>query len=217
MAKRIMRNFVIREISGVDRPAQAHARAAILKRADVEGKAGFGDDDVPVGDSRTRLRLAYEGKRRSYPRLDNATHLGWAWRSLSNGDRTAILAEEDDGQDPTFDHENVDVGKLADFLLEVRAELIGKAQPLLTRAQSMAEAIDEKPELFRAARAAKRADMNKGNTGPTTAVVAARHFALQLLTKHAEEIRKAQPTLSLQAARTEARRRFPEIAARERA
>jgi hypothetical protein len=194
------------------------AKGVIMKRDDdVEGKAGFASDTPSAGDSRTRLRLAYADMQNSYPRLDDATHLGWAWRSLSDADRAAILAEEDDGQDPVFDRENVDVGKLADFLLEVRAELIGKAQPRLTRSQAMAAAIDERPDLFKIAREEKRANLVKGNTGLTDAAVAARHFALQLLTAKANEIRKAEPTLSIQAARTEARRRWPEIAARERA
>jgi hypothetical protein len=35
MARRIMRNFVISEVSCVDSPAQAHAKAVILKRAEV--------------------------------------------------------------------------------------------------------------------------------------------------------------------------------------
>ena len=36
MAKRIMREFVLNELSGVDRPAQAHAKALIMKRDDME-------------------------------------------------------------------------------------------------------------------------------------------------------------------------------------
>ena len=38
--KRIMRAFKIHEISGVDKPAQAHARAAILKRHDMAATKG---------------------------------------------------------------------------------------------------------------------------------------------------------------------------------
>ena len=60
MAKRIMRSFKMNEISAVDRPAQAHAKMTIMKRADarlpvtvvynkgdpVEALAKFAHDDV---------------------------------------------------------------------------------------------------------------------------------------------------------------------------
>jgi hypothetical protein len=218
--RRILRRFSINEISGVTAPAQKWARVAIMKRDapaedDAEGKAGF-DVNSATGEIRTRLRLAYENARRSYPSLTDASNLGFAWRSLSESERNAILEEDVGDEDPTFDHEKVDVAKLADFLLECRAIAIGKAQPSLTREQTMAAAIDEKPELFKLAREAKRADLNTGNTEDAAAVTK-RLFALQLLTAKAHEIRKAQPTLSLQAARIEARKRWPEIAARERA
>jgi hypothetical protein len=195
-----------------------HAKAIIMKRDDVEaqGKAGF-DDGVAVGDSRTRLRLAYEDKRRSYPNLGDAHNLGLAWRSLSSGERNALLEAEDGGEDPTFDHEKVDVGKLADFLLEVRSELVGKTQPGLSREAAFAAACEAHPEIFKVARAARRAQLTAGNVEGPAAAVGARHFATQLLTKHAEQIRHAKPTLSIEAARIEARRRFLEIAANERA
>ena len=73
-----------------------------------------------------------------------------------------MLAEEDDGQDPTFDYGNVDVAKLAGFLLQVRADLIGKIQPRLTREQRFAAACEQHPEIFKAARDAKRAALAMG-------------------------------------------------------
>jgi hypothetical protein len=189
-----------------------HAKAVIIKRDDVEaeGEAGFASGTPSVGDSQRRLRLAYEDKRRSYPNLGDAHNLGLAWRSLGRGDRQALLEDSDAGEDPTFEH----VGKLADILLESVA--IGKIQPGLTREQAMAAAIDERPEIFKIAREAKRADLNKGNTDGTAAV-ARRMFALQLLTAKATEILKAEPALTIEAARVEARRRWPDVAARERA
>jgi hypothetical protein len=106
------------------------AKAVILKRDDVEpeGEAGF-DDGVAVGDSRTRLRHAYENQRRSFPNLGDAHNMGTAWRSLSRGDRQALVEAEAAAEDPTFpheniDHENVDVGKLASFALECRASAL---------------------------------------------------------------------------------------------
>jgi hypothetical protein len=174
-------------------------------------------DDRDTSDSRSRLRLAYEDMRRSYPNLDDATYLGRAWRRISRGDRDAILAEEDAGEDPTFDHENVDVGKLADFALECRAAAIRKAQPHLTPSQAFAAACDAKPELFKVVREARRAKLVSGNTEPDEAVIAKRLFALQLLTKHAEQLIADNPGMSIQAGRVEARRLHPELAARERA
>jgi hypothetical protein len=198
------------------------AKATILKRTEpvddveAEGEAGF-DDGVAVGDARARLRRSFEDKRRSYPNLSDAHNLGQAWLSLSRAERDAILAEEDSGDDPTFDHERVDVGKLASFALECSAAALQKAHPSLNNQAAFAAACDAKPELFKIVREARRADLVKGNAGPTDAVVAARHYALQLLTAKAHELRKAQPTLTVEAARVEARRLFPEIAARERA
>jgi hypothetical protein len=194
------------------------AKAVIMKRDDdeqVDGvEAGIAIDNDPI---RERLRRLYEDQRRSFPNLGDANALASAWRLLNRADRNALLAEEDDGEDPTFDHEIVDVEKLADFALECRAVAIGKIQPGLTREQAMAAAVDEKPELFQIARDAKRAKLADGNTEPDNAVIAARHFALQAIHKHAEAIRAAEPRLSIQAARIEARRLNPELAARERA
>jgi hypothetical protein len=75
---------------------------------------------------------------------------------------------------------------------------------------------DERPDLFKLSREAHRTRLTASNTEPTDAAVAARHFAMQVIHKHAEAIRGADPGLTIQAARIEARRRFPEIAARER-
>jgi hypothetical protein len=148
--------------------------------------------------------------------------LGQAWLSLSRGDRDAILAEEDAGEDPTFPHENidrenVDVGKLADFALECRAAAIRKAQPHLTPSQAFAAACDAKPELFKVVREARRAELTAGNVEKTDATVARRFYAMNLIGKHAEELRKADSTLSVEASRIEARRLHPDVAARERA
>jgi hypothetical protein len=200
------------------------AKAVIIKRDDVEaeGKPGFASDTPAMGDSRTRLRLAYEDKRRAYPNLGDAHNLGLAWRSIGRGDRDAILAEEDAGEDPTFPHENidpenVDLGKLASFALECRAAALQKAQPCLTPSQAFAAACDAKPELFKVVREANRARLvGAGAEKREAATVARRFYATQLLTAKADEIRKAEPALSQAAARVEARRRNPEIAARER-
>jgi hypothetical protein len=159
--RRIMRAFKINEISGVDKPAQAHARAAIMKRdePDVEGKPGF---EIDNGGARARLRMHVENQRRGRPGLSEAEAIAAGWRALSYKDRKAILAEEDTGDDPTFDYGNVDLQKLAELALKIQAELIGKAQPRLTREQRFAAACEAHPEIFKAARDAKRAALAMG-------------------------------------------------------
>jgi hypothetical protein len=210
--RRIMRDFSITEISGVDRPAQAHARAVIMKRdePDVEGKAGF---EIDNGGARARLRLLIENQRRGRPGLSEAEAIAAGWRSLSYKDRNALLAEDDDGQDLAFDHEKVDVAKLADFLLEVRAELISKAQPLLSREKAYEKAVEQHPDVFRVSREAKRAALAMGDTE----VLGTRNRAFNELHKRATELRLADPTLTIERARTEARARWPELARLERA
>jgi hypothetical protein len=125
-----------------------------------------------------------------------------------------LLEADDDGQDPVFDPENVDVEKLAGFLLNVRSELIGKTQPGLTREAAFAAACEAHPEIFKAARDARRAKITARDVRPAAA--AARHYAMHAINQHAAEIRKASPGLGEAASRIEARRRFPDIAARER-
>jgi hypothetical protein len=171
--------------------------------------------------TRAKFERLAEDQRRSFPHLDEASHLGSAWRLLNREERHAILADDlgegDDAAAPTFKAENVDVEKLASFLLEVRSELISKTQPGLSREAAFAAACEAHPEIFKAARAARRAQLVAGNVEEPAEGVAKRIDALQLLTAKANEIRKAEPTLSIEAARVEAHRRFPDIAGRERA
>jgi hypothetical protein len=226
--KRIMRRFVIKEISGCDKPAQIHARAVIMKRDasdDVEGKPGFGDG-VAAGDARARLRIAYENMKRSYPRLDDDTHLGWAWRSLSRSEQRAILEQDvDDSSDPTFkqgttpiSYDTVDIAALAQIALEGRATALQKSQPHLTREAAFSMAVEQHADVFNAGRAAKRADMAKGNAVPDEAVVAKRGAAFVELHKRAVELLRADPSLkTIERARTEARRLNPALANLERA
>ena len=109
--RRILRRFSIEEISGGDSPAQAHARAVIMKREpDVEGKPGF---EIGNGGARARLRMLVENQRRGRPALSEADAVAAGWRGLSYADRNALLAEDDDGEDVTFDSEKVDLQKLA--------------------------------------------------------------------------------------------------------
>jgi hypothetical protein len=106
--RRIMRALKILEISSVDRPACEFARVAIIKRADdeVEGKSGFGTSNEGA---RARLRLLIEHQRRSRPAFSEAEAVAAGWGALGYADRNALLAEDDNGQDPTFDPENADV------------------------------------------------------------------------------------------------------------
>jgi hypothetical protein len=82
------------------------AKQAILKRDDVEGKTGF---EISNEGARARLRMLVENQRRSRPALSEAQAVAAGWRTLVYADRNALLAEDDNGQDPTFDPENADV------------------------------------------------------------------------------------------------------------
>jgi hypothetical protein len=193
-------------------------KLAIMKRDDdVEGSAGFVSEHDTSAE-RARLRQNYEDARRRYPNLSDEDHQAFAWRLLGRGERRKLLEESDTGEDLTFDYEKVDVEKLASFLLDCRSEAIRKAQPNLSREMAFAAACEAKPEIFKVVREARRARLvGAGTEKSDTATVARRFYATQLLTAKANELRKAEPTLSIEAARTDARRRNPEIAARERA
>lgn len=86
MARRIMRAFKLNEISAVDRPAQAHAKMVLMKRADDEPeywKAEFSAEE--------RRQLADEGKAKpdgSYP-IRNRSDLMNAIRAWGRGGATA--------------------------------------------------------------------------------------------------------------------------------
>jgi hypothetical protein len=169
--RRIMRNFVIKEISGVDSPAQVHARAAIMKREepvadDVKARSDPGGDNRDTSEIRTKLRLGFENNRRAYPNVGDARNLGQAWLRLSRAERDAILAEEDTGEDPVFDHAELEKldkreasilkGSIAISTIQALAELRCKADPRLTIEKARAEVRVIHRELARREREARQ-------------------------------------------------------------
>jgi hypothetical protein len=101
--KRIMRSFRLTEISGVDSPAQVHAKVAIMKRAadDVskairpmsdEEEAAF--DAHGSGPMHDELRARYDNQLRGRPHLSPEQAFAAAFSSLSFGARDELRAEE---------------------------------------------------------------------------------------------------------------------------
>ena len=81
--KRIMRAFKIAEISGVDKPAQAHARAVIMKRNDELDKRTFS-----AGERRRDARSGAAESDGSFP-IENATDLHNAMRAVGRSKNPA--------------------------------------------------------------------------------------------------------------------------------
>jgi hypothetical protein len=83
------------------------------------------------------------------------------------------------------------------------------------------EATAQAPWLFKVEREANRARLIGANVDrrETTlnVAIAKRDAAFGALQRHAEELRKNNPKLTIEMARVEARQRWPELAGRERA
>jgi hypothetical protein len=101
--RRIMRSFRLMEISGVDSPAQIHARAAIIKRHDpgvdkakrpmsAEEEDAF--DAHGAGPVHEILRAKYDGQLRSYTHQSPEQAFAAAFRSLPSRARDELRAEE---------------------------------------------------------------------------------------------------------------------------
>jgi hypothetical protein len=166
--RRIMRDFRISEISGVDFPAQLHARAVIMKRhADTEVEAAF--DAVGAGPAHDKLRARYDNENRGHPLRSAEANFANAWRSLRPSERDEIRAEES-GEAQRREAEetarvrasidelgkSVDISALADFALRCRADAIRKTHPGMTKERAFLEAVGQHPEIFRAMKLGKR-------------------------------------------------------------
>jgi hypothetical protein len=101
--RRIMHRFVIKEISGVTAPANRHARAVIMKRADDdvskavrpmsdEEEAAF--DAHGAGPMHDELRARYDDQLRGRPHLSPEQAFAEAFQSLKPSARHAIRDEE---------------------------------------------------------------------------------------------------------------------------
>jgi hypothetical protein len=103
MVKRIMRSLKILEVSGVTLPANVHARAVIMKRADDdvskavrpmsdEEEAAF--DAHGSGPMHDKLRANYDDQLRGRPHFSPEQAFAAAWQSLRPAERAAIRDEE---------------------------------------------------------------------------------------------------------------------------
>jgi hypothetical protein len=166
--RRVMRAFRISEISGVDHPAQAHARAVIMKRHDdAEVEAAFNaSGEGPVHD---RLWRLYDNENRGHPFRSADENFANAWRSLRPVERDEIRGEES-GEAQRREAEeaarvqasvddlgkSVDISALADFALRCRADAIRKTHPRMTKERAFLEAVEQHPEIFRAMKLGKQ-------------------------------------------------------------
>jgi hypothetical protein len=213
----------INEISAVDRPAQAHARMTIMKRAEE----AIDMSNVNVGKlALTVLNGLATALQNERPELSFEAAFAKIYSDPANAEiakiersanrpgypamaRTAPKILEGDGLD--FD----DVKALVD---EER-----RKHPFLTGEQAYARLYDSPPEhmnreAFRAAmrRAAAAGSEVLGPADVSTVALAKRDVATDELWLKADELRKVQPTLTREAAFAKAFKLNPALAARER-
>jgi hypothetical protein len=230
MKRRIMRRLLIDEVSGVDRPAQQHATAAILKGFNASGE----------GPTHRRLVALYDDVLRGNPHITASAAFGIAWNSLSDDERDAIRAEEAStarereaenaarrdatkrGSTEMQSLESVDVGGLAQFALEAAAVALRKREPHLTKEQAFAKVYQDpaNKEYARIEREASRrriAGFSVARTDPMkTIAIAKRDNAYDELQAIAEELRSVDPSLTREQAFTKAYTNNRALAARER-
>jgi len=89
--RRVMRRFVLKEVSAVDSPAQEHARAVIMKRFDDTAKRF---DASGKGEMHNRLAVLYDTEMRGHPELTSEANFAAAWRKLTAAEQDRIRAEE---------------------------------------------------------------------------------------------------------------------------
>jgi hypothetical protein len=157
MARRIMRSFLLKEISGVHKPAQAHARVAIMKR-DFTPEESAAFNATGAGPTHDRLRRLYDNNLRARPNMLPEDAFAAAWRLLSPSDRNEIRAEESgeaqarateearlraSAKTKGLDMTKIDIGALTLFALECAAEVLRKRDPSLTQEQAFARAYSD--------------------------------------------------------------------------
>jgi hypothetical protein len=153
--KRIMRRFVIGEVSAVDKPAQTGAKAVILKRdggADMEHlprllesiRTILEDDELEDDEREAMLRGTFS-EYKSFTGRDGLSDIATTHGEYSKRDE----------ETPAM---NVDVGALAMFALECAANKLRKANPSLSAEQAFAKAFSDPAnrEATRAEREASR-------------------------------------------------------------
>jgi hypothetical protein len=203
MARRILRQFKIREISGVDRPAQAHATVAIMKRDDEMDQDGFNaHGNGPVHD---RLRALFDNFVRGRPHLSNEQNFAAAWNMLSLSERNQIRAEETGEaarlRSPATigkaEAMNIDTGALAMLALEGAATAIRKREPHLTREQCFSKAYLD-PENREAVKAERQASRERLSVIPVarTAPTILNELSDDEIHALVDEIRRDNPFVS---------------------
>ena len=209
MARRIMRAFKLKEISGVDRPAQEPATARIMKRApEADGFNASGS-----GPMHDELRARFDDYRRGWPHLSGEQHFAMAWNRLTPTQRNQIRAEEtpewhqqqkaevsrlrESARSTEKMSNNIDQGALAMFVMESAAEELRKREPQLTPEQAFAKIYTD--PAYRVAAKAERAASRARLAGVPVARTAA-HILNSLgddaIHALVDEIRRDNPHVS---------------------
>jgi hypothetical protein len=150
--KRIMRRFVMSEVSAVDKPAQTGAKAVILKRD------GGADNMEQLPALIESVRSIYEdGELTPGERSAMLRETFSQYRDFTGRDGLAdIAATRGETEDEEPEMGKVDIGALALLGLEGAATALRKSAPSLTREQAFSRACDEHPEILKIEREASR-------------------------------------------------------------
>ena len=154
MQRRIIRKLKIGEISAVDRPAQTHARAVIMKRADER-------KEIKMDTGTAALSLLHAKAAELRKREPNLTIEQCFTKVYCDPENADLAKLERAGNRPRTDvsvkqPENASTGA-AYLALDVKAEQLRKSMPHLTREQCFAK-IYEDPSNAELARLIRPAD-----------------------------------------------------------
>jgi hypothetical protein len=199
-SKRIMRDFTLREISCVDRPAQKGAMAMIMKREQTMDHYDHDDDWLEKAE-RDEATDDFLDAARGIQKRDGCTGL----EALQKARREHGGAFGALQQDPT--HTDIDVDELSDgalgkAALEVACTEIQKRDDC-SRLEAMRKAREEQPALYH---------FWNGNEIPDEAITKAHPGDVASWANLVEGIKAKEGCSGTEAARR-ARRRYPELRA----
>jgi hypothetical protein len=208
MARRILRKFVLNYIAGVDRPAQEPARAVIMKRAPDGAHIGDTKLDYSKIDLGALADVVLEGATTALLKAEPALSREQAFAKVYSDPKYRLAAEAEREASakrllagvPVARLEPVILNDLSDSEIEAIIEEIRAAHPFLDNAamyRAVANSVEVRREqaAYRSTvSAARREGQRVPQPGDT--LTAKRDSALDALTAKADELRKADDSLS---------------------
>jgi hypothetical protein len=206
MVRRVIRKLKILEVSGVDRPANAHARAAIIKRHDG---AHIGDSklDYSKVDFGALADIVLEGAATALRKREPHLSPEQAYAKVYTSQEYRLAAESERQASAQRLLAGVPVARLEPKILdsldddEINELTVGikNANPWMTDADLIRAVANSAEE--RAGRAAVRANVRQatreGSRVPQPSdVLSGKRDAYGALTQKADELRKANPEMS---------------------